>query len=108
MSSKISDPIKPLFFKNDIVDPHDQRGKEKKEGEKDNPHENAEVTESDVVFFSIEAISAILKQENTEEIQKLLLDIDSLRENGITDIPVRQEQSILSAITESVLSLKEK
>ena len=108
MSSKISDPVKPLFFKNDIVDPHDQRGKEKNEGEKDNPHENTETTEDDVVFLSIEAISAILKQENTEEIQKLLMDIDLLREHKITSIPVRQEQSILSAITKSVLSLKEK
>ena len=108
MSSKINDPVKPLFFKNDIVDPHDQREKEKKEGKKDNICENTETTENDVVFLSIEAISAILKQENTEEIQKLLMDIDLLRKHGITSLPVRQEQSILSAIAESVLSLKEK
>jgi len=108
MSSKIGDSIKPLFFKNDIVDPHDERGKEGKEGGKNDHDENAEPAESDDVLFSIEAISVLLEQEDAEGLKKILPKINLLRQHGITSIPIQQEQSILSAITEAASFLKEK
>lgn len=108
MSSKINDSIKPLLFKNDIVDPHDQRGKEEKEGEKKDSDENSEPMENDDILFSIEAISVMLNQEDPEEFKKILPKIDLLRQKGITSIPIKQEQSILLAITEAASFLEEK
>ena len=103
-----NDSIKPLLFKNDIVDPHDQRGKEEKEGEKKDSDENSEPMENDDILFSIEAISVMLNQEDPEGLKKILPKIDLLRQKGITSIPIKQEQSILLAITEAASFLEEK
>ncbi|MFH1157458.1 MAG: hypothetical protein V1721_01015 [Pseudomonadota bacterium] len=108
MSSKIGDAIKPLLFKTDIIDPHDQKGREEKESGKNDPRENSGPTENDDVLFSIEAISVLLKQEDPEGLKKILPKINLLRQHEITSIPIRHEQSILSAIAEAASFLKEK
>jgi hypothetical protein len=105
MLSKIGEFIKPTPSKGDTVEkPGDQPGREKKDRKKDDtsPEENHDDT-----YFSIDAVLALLKQENVTLDADVTASLDWLRQQGITNIPIRNNQPILEAIIEAA-ALKNK
>ena len=62
-------------------------------------------TQDDGTFFSIEAIRALLKQENVDVGNDVIACLDLLQQRGVTSIPIRNEQSIPAAITEAAARL---
>jgi hypothetical protein len=104
MLSKIGGLIAPLFSKGDTVAKPDERSHEKggggKKREEESPEENHDGT-----FFSIDAIRALLVQENAAE-SGMMEDLDLLQQRGISSIPIREEQPIAEAIREAAARLK--
>ncbi len=106
MLSKIGDFINPLLSKGDTVEKpdeksHDKGGSHKKD---DTPAEE----NNDDTFFSIEAIRALLKQENVDIGADVMAGLDLLQRYGVTSIPIRNGQPILEAITDAAALLKDK
>lgn len=104
MLSKIGEFVNPSLSKGDTVEkPGDQPGREKKDHKKDDtpPEENRDAT-----YFSIDAILALLKQESVTLESDVLASLAALRQQGVTSIPIRNEQPILEAIIEAAAALK--
>ena len=107
MLSRIGDFINPLISKEDTkgdtVERPDQKSRDKGGKQKNNaaPEESHDVT-----YFSIEAIRALLKQENVALGSDVTASLDLLLQKGITSIPIRNEQPILDAITDAATRLK--
>ena len=69
---------------------------------KGSQHKDTEpAAEDDGTFFSIEAIRALLKQENADAGNDVMACLDLLQQHGVTSIPIRNGQSIPAAITEA-------
>ena len=103
MLSKIGSFINPTLSKDDAVERPDHKGQDKGNGRRDDqPAEE----EHDATFFSLEAILALLKQENIELGQDVLVSLELLQQRGVTSIPIRNEQPILAAITDAAALLK--
>lgn len=105
MLSRIGDFINPSQPKGEtadkVVERPDQRNREKGGQQKDDaPPEN------DDTFFSIDAIRALLKQENVAVGDDVMAYLDLLQQHGITSIPIRNEQSIIAAITDAAAQLQ--
>src|SRR4051812_9824971 len=97
MLSKITGSVNPLLSKGDAVERPDQKSRDKGGGQESG--EAAEEKQDDTLF-SIEAIRALLQQENAlgnEATACLAL----LEQSGVTSIPIRSEQPILDAIIEA-------
>jgi hypothetical protein len=105
MLSRINDFINPPHSKGDTVERPDQKNREKGGGQKnDTPAEEKQ----DDTFFSIEAIRALLKQENVTLGSDVIAYLDLLQQHSVTSIPIRNEQSIIAAITEAAARVKGK
>lgn len=108
MLSKIGNFINPSHSKGETaektVERPDQKNRDKG-GQKDN---SPDEQKQDDTFFSIDAIRALLKQENVAVGNDVIACLDLLQQNGITSIPIRNEQSIIDAISDAAARLKGK
>jgi hypothetical protein len=99
MLSRIGDFINPPQPKGEAdekVAEHPDQKNRKGSQQKD----EAPVAPDDGTFFSIEAIRALLKQENAAGAD-ILAYLDLLQECGVTSIPIKNEQSIPAAIADA-------
>ena len=105
MLSKIGDFIKPAQSKGEtsdkIVERPDYKNRDK--GEK---KDNAEDEQQDDTLFSIDAIRALLKQENLDAGSEAFAHLDLLQQKGVSSIPIRNGQSIVAAIAAAVAQLR--
>jgi hypothetical protein len=102
MLSRINDLIKHTHSKSDAIERPGPQGRDK-EGKR---KEEAPAEEkNDGMFFSIEAIRALLKQENALS-PDLAAALDLLLQNGIANIPIRDEQPIPDAIKTAAARFK--
>ena len=102
MLSKIGSFINPTLSKDGAVERPDQNDQGKGNQRRDDQPEE----EHDATFFSIDAIRALLKQENVEMGLDVITSLDLLQQRGVTSIPIRNEQPILEAIISAAASLK--
>jgi hypothetical protein len=86
-----------------VEKPDTQQEREKKEHKKDKPPPEES---HDDTYFSIAAILALLKQENVTLEGNALASLAALQQQGITSIPIRNEQPILEAIIEAAARLE--
>ncbi|MBU6475777.1 MAG: hypothetical protein KGL10_01785 [Alphaproteobacteria bacterium] len=101
--SKVNRFVNPSLPKGDIVGKPDDRHREKGSGHK---KEEPPAEESrDDTLFSLEAIRALLKQENVALNADVIAALDRLQERGVTSIPIRDEQPILDAIKDAAARL---
>lgn len=101
MLSKIGGVIGPILSK-DGVTPTDQknhRENRREDGEMEEKHEDA-------TFFSIDAIRALLIQENVDVSDEVMSCLDQLQRQGVMSIPIRDEQPILEAITAAAVRMR--
>ena len=103
MLSKITGSINPMHSKGDAIERPEQKNRDQHGGQRND--EPAEEKQDDT-FFSIEAIRALLKQENIEVGNEVMACLDLLQQQGVTSIPIRNEQPILEAITDAASRLK--
>src|SRR4051812_30226298 len=100
--SRIGSFFSPLFPKGDAV----ERPALKKDG--GGNQRSGEETPDDVTFFSLEAICALLEQENVSLDGDVQSSLDLLRRHGVVSVPIRNEQPILEAIAEAAARLRER
>ena len=103
MLSKIGSFINPALSKDDVIERPDHKGQDKGNGRRDDPPAEED---HDATFFSLDAISALLKQENIELGPDIITSLDLLQRHGVTSIPIRNEQPILAAIIDAAALLK--
>jgi len=102
MLSKITNFINPPPAKGEAVERADQKNHDRGGGKKDDsPAEQ----EQDDTCFSIDAIRALLKQQNVTVGDDVLAYLDLLKQHGIVSISIRNEQSIIAAITDAAARL---
>jgi len=99
MVSRIGDYIQPPQPKGESAervtnhpDHKNRKGNEQKD--------NSAAEQDDGTFFSIDAIRALLKQENAATAE-VLAQLDQLQQRGVSSIPIRNEQSIVAAIADA-------
>ncbi len=102
--SKINRFVNPLMPKGDIVSKPDDEKHREKHGSRHQEEQPAEQSRDDTLF-SLDAIRALLKQENVELDASILSALDKLQRGGITSIPIRDEQPILDAIKDAAARL---
>jgi hypothetical protein len=102
MLSRINDLIKQAHSRSDAVERPDPKNREKEGKRKD---EAPAEEKQDGAFFSIEAIRALLKQESALS-PDLAAALDLLLQNGIANIPIRDEQPIPDAIKTAAARFK--
>lgn len=105
MLSRIGDFIKPSQGKGDAVGRAGEENRDKDKNGRKKDETPAEAQEDDTLF-SIEAIRALLKQENVDAESEAFVHLDLLQQYGVASIPIRNEQSIIAAIADAVLALK--
>lgn len=101
MLTKIGELISPLLSK-DAVKPTDQKNHRENRRDDGEMEENQE----DVTFFSIDAIRALMEQENIDLGDEARAYLDLLQRHGVVSIPIRNEQPIVEAITAAAIRLR--
>jgi len=108
MLSKIGNFINPPQPKGEaaekVVERPDQKNRDRGRQKDNPPDEQGE----DDTLFSIDAIRALLKQENIAVGNDVIAYLDLLQQHSITSIPIRNEQSIIAAITDAAARLQGK
>ena len=111
MFSKIGNPPPPAPARKDsvpVLDPSAVRGAEREEGrpkkegqgsKKSVPEETA--APEDVMFFSLQALRALLLQERVQANDPVFGNLDLLEKSGIASVPIRENQAIAEAIAEA-------
>lgn len=107
MLSRIGDFINPAQGKGDAVGRAGEENRDREKGGKKKDDAPAEIKEDDTLF-SVEAIRALLKQENVDAGSEAFIHLDLLQQHGILSIPIKSEQSIIAAIAEAIARLQGK
>jgi hypothetical protein len=105
MLTRIGDFINPAQSKGEAaerVTEHPDHKNRKKDQQKD----DAPAEQNDDTFFSIDAIRALLKQENVALGDDVIASLALLQQHGVISIPIRNEQSIIAAITDAAARLR--
>ena len=101
---RINNFINPSLPKGDVVGKPDEKNREKHNQQK---KEEPPAEEShDDMFFSLDAIRALLKQENVALDAGVSTELDLLQRRGVASIPIRDEQPILDAIKDAAARLQ--
>jgi len=105
MLSRIGDFINPSRAKGEAEEKVTEHPDQKNRGKGGQQKDDSAAEQNDDTFFSIDAICALLKQENVAVGEDVLAYLDLLRQHGVTSIPIRNEQSIIAAITDAAKRL---
>lgn len=103
MLSKIGNILGPILSK-DAVTPTDQKN------HRENRRDDGEMEErhDDAMFFSLDAIQALLEQEGVSISGEVQSYLSELRQQGVASIPIRNDQPILEAIALAAARLRQR